>query len=47
MTSFSITRFLNGDMSNQRFLNTVKYNTNISDSMFSASVPNTATGNKR
>ena len=26
MTPFSITRFYNGDMSNQRFLNSVSYN---------------------
>ena len=41
MTPFSITRFYNGDMSNQRFLNEVKYNQGIDDSKFSASVPNT------
>jgi hypothetical protein len=40
MTPFSITRFLNGDMSNQRFLNVVKYNTSISDSFFDASIRN-------
>jgi hypothetical protein len=38
MTPFSITRFYNGDMSNQRFLNSVSYNTGISDSLFNASV---------
>jgi len=41
MTPFSITRFYNGDMSNQRFLNGVKYNQGIDDSKFAASVPNT------
>jgi hypothetical protein len=38
MTPFSITRFLNGDMSNQRFLNSVTYNTGVSDSLFDASI---------
>lgn len=38
MTPFSITRFLNGDMSNQRFLNSVSYNTGVSDSLFNASI---------
>jgi hypothetical protein len=38
MTPFSITRFLNGDMSNQRFLNSVTYNTGVSDSLFNASI---------
>jgi hypothetical protein len=37
-TPFSITRFLNGDMSNQRFLNSVSFNTGLSDSMFDASI---------
>lgn len=37
-TPFSITRFLNGDMSNQRFLNSVSFNTGLSDSMFEASI---------
>jgi hypothetical protein len=40
MTPFSITRFYNGDMSNQRFLNEVKYNQGVQDSMFAVSVPN-------
>ncbi len=35
---FSITRFLNGDMSNQRFLNSVSFNTGLSDSLFEASI---------
>ncbi len=37
-TPFSITRFLNGDMTNQRFLNSVSFNTGLSDSMFQASI---------
>jgi hypothetical protein len=37
-TPFSITRFLNGDMSNQRFLNSVSFNTGVNDSMFAASI---------
>ncbi len=37
-TPFSITRFLNGDMSNQRFLNSVSFNAGLSDSMFEASI---------
>jgi hypothetical protein len=36
MTPYSITRFYNGEMSNQRFLNTVTYNTGLADSMFEA-----------
>ena len=38
MTPFSITRFFNGDMSNQRFLHAVTYNTGISDSLFDTSI---------
>jgi hypothetical protein len=38
MTPFSITRFLNGDMSNQRFLNSVTYNTGVNDSLFQTSI---------
>lgn len=38
MTPFDITRFYNGDMSNQRFLNSVSYNKGLSDSMFDAQV---------
>lgn len=37
-TPFSITRFLNGDMSNQRFLNSVSFNSGLSDAMFEASI---------
>jgi hypothetical protein len=36
MTPYSVTRFYNGDMSNQRFLNTVSYNGGLNDSMFQA-----------
>ena len=38
MTSFTITRFFNGDMSAQRFLTTVTYNQGLSDSKFEASI---------
>ena len=44
MTPYSLTRFYNGEMSNQRFLNTVTYNNNLSDFMFEAKTtydPNT------
>jgi hypothetical protein len=36
MTAYSITRFYNGEMSNQRFLNTVTYNNGLSESLFEA-----------
>ncbi len=38
MTPFSVTRFYNGDESNQRFLHSVEYNKGLSDSLFNASV---------
>lgn len=38
MTPFSVTRYENGDMSNQRFLHEVSYNTGIKDSLFDASI---------
>jgi hypothetical protein len=38
MTPHSVTRYLNGDMSNQRFINTVSYNQNLADNLFEASV---------
>jgi hypothetical protein len=38
MTPFSVTRFYNGDMANQRFMNSVSYNKGLSDSMFAADV---------
>lgn len=44
MTPFSITRIYNGDMSNQRFLNEVKYNQDLSPSLFDATVPNQPKG---
>ena len=36
MTPHTVTRFYNGDMSNQRFLTSVSYNQGISDSQFEA-----------
>jgi hypothetical protein len=39
MTPFSITRFYNGDMENQRFLSSVSFNQNVSDSLFEVSFP--------
>ena len=38
MTPFSVTRFYNGDMSNQRFLNAVAYNKGLSDTLFEAKI---------
>jgi hypothetical protein len=38
MTAFSVTRFYNGDMSSQRFLNSVSYNKGLNESMFAADV---------
>jgi hypothetical protein len=38
MTPFSVTRFYNGDMSNQRFINSVTYNQGVDDSKFEATV---------
>lgn len=38
MTPHSVTRYMNGDMSNQRFVNTISYNQNPPDSLFEASV---------
>ncbi|HXW91909.1 MAG TPA: hypothetical protein VEK33_15285 [Terriglobales bacterium] len=38
MTPFSITRFYNGDMSNQRFLHAVEYNKDLSDTLFEATI---------
>lgn len=34
MTPYTVTRYYNGDMSNQRFLTSVKYNQNLSDALF-------------
>ncbi|MBV9574617.1 MAG: hypothetical protein JOY93_11235 [Acidobacteriales bacterium] len=39
MTPFSVTRYYNGDMSTQRFLNSVSYNKGLSDDLFKAEVP--------
>lgn len=39
MAPFSITRFYNGDMENQRFLTSITFNQNLSDSLYAASVP--------
>jgi hypothetical protein len=38
MTPYSVTHFYNGDMSGQRFLNGIHYNTGLNDSLFNASV---------
>jgi hypothetical protein len=38
MTPFSVTRFYNGDMSNQRFVNSVVYNKGLSDTLFEATI---------
>ena len=40
MAPFSITRFYNGDMSNQRFLTAVKFNQQLDEAMFQASASN-------
>jgi hypothetical protein len=39
-TPHTVTRFYNGDMSNQRFMNTITYNQNLSDSMFDPATAN-------
>ncbi len=38
MTPYTITRYYNGDMSNQRFLTSVTYNKGLSDALFNVSV---------
>jgi hypothetical protein len=38
MTPFSVTRFYNGDISNQRFVNSVTYNQGVEDSKFEGHV---------
>jgi hypothetical protein len=38
MTPFTITRYFNGDMSNQRFLNSVTYNQGLGDDKFEAQI---------
>ena len=50
MTPYSVTRFYNGEMSNQRFLNTVTYNEALNDSLFDAKTtydPNTLPPRKK
>jgi hypothetical protein len=50
MTPYSVTRFYNGEMSNQRFLNTVTYNNGLNESMFAAKTtydPNTLPPRKK
>ena len=50
MTPYSVTRFYNGEMSNQRFLNNVSYNEALNDSLFDAKTtydPNTLPPRKR
>jgi hypothetical protein len=42
MTPFSVIRFYNGDMSNERFLTAVTYNQGLSDSKFEAQITYTA-----
>lgn len=37
-TPLTITRYHNGDMTNQRFISDVSYNTNLADTMFQANV---------
>lgn len=46
MTPLSVTRGRNGDMMNQRFINSVKYNQNLPDSMFQANVSYDPTSSK-
>jgi hypothetical protein len=50
MTPYSVTRFYNGEMSNQRFLNNVTYNETLNDTMFDAKTtydPNTLPPRKK
>lgn len=47
MTPLSVSRGRNGDMMNQRFINTVKYNQNLPDSMFEAHYDPNAKRKKR
>ena len=44
MTPFVVTRYYNGDMSNQRFLTSAAYNKGINDSMFKIDPANASTG---
>jgi len=43
MTPFSVSRYYNGDMSNQRFLNSVTYNQPLKEAMFDVGIPNKLT----
>jgi hypothetical protein len=50
MTPYSVTRFYNGEMSNQRFLNNITYNDALNESMFDAKTtydPNTLPPRKK
>jgi hypothetical protein len=50
MTPYSVTRSYNGEMANQRFLNTVTYNDAVNDSLFDAKTtydPNTLPPRKK
>jgi len=38
MTPYSVTRYYNGDMASQRFLNAIHYNTGLSDALFNVGV---------
>jgi hypothetical protein len=38
MTPFSVSRYYNGAMANQRFLHAVSYNQGLTDSLFEASI---------
>jgi hypothetical protein len=40
MTPFAVTRYYNGDMSNQRFLTSVSFNKGLSDALFDANPTN-------
>jgi hypothetical protein len=42
MTPFSVTRMYNGAMANQRFLHSIRYNTGVSDSLFSVNITSDA-----
>jgi hypothetical protein len=42
MTPYSITRYYNGDMANQRFIHTVEFNKGLSDSLFQANISSDA-----
>ena len=46
LTPFTVTRFYNGDMSNQRFLTAVSYNQGLNPSLFEASLPSKDPGKR-